>query len=226
MRKVLFVGAVIGFVLAMAGAASAHVEAEAEPAQTSAENATLTFTAEAESSTAGIVRLEIAPPYGFDSTGVTLANAPEGWTLSQTDLGFAFEGAALPAGEDLVAGAQVGTLPDETETEWKAIVTYSDGQVDRWIDERVDGEDEPQDPAALLTLERGAAPNTSSTSEASTTTTTAEAASSPTSATTTALADDEDDDDGGSGLLVAVIVIAAIAAVGAGTYAISRRRSN
>ena len=97
------------------GVASAHVEVEAEPSQASAENATLNVSAEAESDTAGIVRLEIAPLSDFDVTGVTLATAPDGWTLAPTDLGFAISGPALPAGQDLKAAVKAPKLPAATE---------------------------------------------------------------------------------------------------------------
>jgi hypothetical protein len=217
----MFLGMVLALSAAMAGVAGAHVEVEAEPAQTGAEGATLTFTVEAESSTAGIQRMEVAQPEGFDATGATLASGPEGWTLSETDLGFAVEGAPVPAGEDLVAGVQVAALPSEAETEWKVIVTYSDGRVDRWIDERTPGGEEPEEPAALLTLEPGTETTTTSappTTEATTSTTAAA------STTTAAAADGEDDDDGGNGLVIILIVVLAAALIGGGAFAMSRRR--
>jgi uncharacterized protein YcnI len=219
MRRAVFVLTVLVGLVVTAGVASAHVEVEADPPQTSAQNATLTFTAEAESSTAGITRLEIAPPSGFDTKGVTLASAPDGWTLAETDLGFAFSGPALKPGEELEAAAKVPQLPSTTETQLKALVTYSDGHVDRWIEERQDGQPEPENPTALLTLEQGA-------ESGSTTSTTAADSTSTTAAdqTTTTVADDSEDDDSSSALpwIIGVIVLAAI--IAAVVYALSRRR--
>jgi len=207
-RAVLLLTVLAGLVLT-AGVASAHVEVEAEPAQTSAENATLTFTAEAESSTAGITRLEIAPPSDFDVKGATLASGPAGWALAPTDLGFAVSGPALKPGEALEAAVKVPKLPAATQTQLKALVTYSDGHVDRWIEERQPGQPEPEEPTALLTLEQGAAGSTTSTTAAESSSTTAA------DETTTTVADDtEDGDDSGSALpwIIGALVLAAIIA--------------
>ena len=215
MRRAAFLLTVLVGLVVTAGVASAHVEVEAEPSQTSAENATLTFTAEAESTTAGITRLEIAPPSDFDVTGATLASGPAGWTLAPTDLGFAVSGPALPPGQELEAAVKVPKLPASTETQLKALVTYSDGHIDRWIEERQPGQPEPEEPTALLTLEQGSAGSTTSTTSAESTSTTSS------EETTTTVADTEDDDSSALPWIIGAIVLAAI--IAAVVVVLSRR---
>jgi len=208
-RAVFLLTVLVGLVLT-AGVASAHVEAEAEPSQTSAENATLTFNAEGESSTAGITRLEIAPPSDFDVKGATLASGPDGWTLAPTDLGFAVSGPALKPNEELEVAVKVPMLPAATETQLKALVTYSDGKVDRWIEERQPGQPEPEEPTALLTLEPSG--SSESTSE---TTATSESSTTARDQTTTTAADSSGDDDSSVwpwvlGVLVVALIVAGV----------------
>ena len=226
---VLLVAAALALVTATA--ALAHIEVEADPAQAGAANATLSFSAEGESTTAGIAKLEVISPEGFDAAGTQLASGPQGWTLSVTDRGFVVSGPALPPSEDLDVVVRVRKLPDAATSEFKALVTYSDGHVDRWIQLRQAGAPEPDMPAALLTLEpsptTSAPPSTStpSTSAPPSTSTPSTTAGSSTSTTEPSADTSESDDDSSNvGWVVAALVVAGAVAAGAVLFARSRRR--
>src|SRR5690606_36033294 len=47
---------------------------------------------------------------------------------------------------------RVAQLPDSTELVFKALVNYSDGGVDRWIEEPSEANPNPENPAAVLRL--------------------------------------------------------------------------
>lgn len=59
--------------------ASAHVEASAEGAQAGTGPVTVSFVAEAESATAGIVGVKTQLPAGIAPDAVSLASGPAGW---------------------------------------------------------------------------------------------------------------------------------------------------
>src|SRR6266540_6491838 len=63
-----------------AGVASAHVEVKADKAQAGATDVTVSFDAEAESTSAGVVSLRVVLPSGIAPTDVTYVSGPPGWT--------------------------------------------------------------------------------------------------------------------------------------------------
>jgi uncharacterized protein YcnI len=140
------------------GVAFAHVEVEAEPAIAGSTNATVTFSAEAESATAGIESVRIVLPAGILPAEVALADGPSGWTLTPTSDGYSVGGAALPVREEAVHSVTIARLPDETRLIFKALVTYANGDVDRWIEEPTAANPEPQNPAPVLELQPGPRP--------------------------------------------------------------------
>lgn len=98
-----------------------------------------------------------------------------------------------------------GPLPDVETLTFKALQTYADGEVVRWIEDTPPGGQEPEHPAPVLNVAKAAA-------SASPSAPAAEDA-------------DEDSDDEGNILNVAALGIAGAALVVAiGTYAGSRRR--
>jgi uncharacterized protein YcnI len=149
----LLAGVVVG-ALAMAGVAFAHVEISADNPQAGATNVVITFEAEAESDTAGISKVEVVLPAGITFADVTLKEGPPGWTLSKTDDGYAVGGKALPMGTNAEHSVTVAKLPDVESLTFKALVTYSNGAIDRWI-----GDPNADNPAPVLELEPAAAPS-------------------------------------------------------------------
>lgn len=139
-------------VLALAGtAAFAHVEVESETAQALATNATVAFTAEAESTTAGLAKFQVVLPEGIAPADVTLADAPAGWTFAATPDGYTVGGAALAPGKDATWKITVRQLPDAKELVFKTLETYGDGKIERWIELPKDGA-APEHPAPVLKL--------------------------------------------------------------------------
>lgn len=140
--------------LALASPASAHVEVEAEGASALAENVTLAFTAESESSSAGITKLEVILPEGIKPTDVTYGKGPDGWTLAPTDRGYTVSGPAVAPGKEAAYSVTVRQLPDATSLAFKTLQSYSDNRVDRWIE--VDKSGGEGSPAPVLKLEAAA----------------------------------------------------------------------
>jgi hypothetical protein len=66
---------------------------------------------------------------------------------------FTVAGPALPVGTDAIFSFVIDQVPyDATELVFKAILTYTDGTPERWIDETVAGQPAPQHPAPILKL--------------------------------------------------------------------------
>jgi uncharacterized protein YcnI len=153
------VGAVAGLaVLGLAGPALAHVEVSADKTTAGAENVTLTFTGEAENDKAGISSERVVLPDGIAPASVTLVKAPAGWTFTQGADGFTVAGKALKVGVDAVWKVKIAKLPDgQTRLSFKTLETYGDGEVVRWIEIQEAGQDEPDNPAPLVTLKPGPA---------------------------------------------------------------------
>ncbi len=145
-------------VLAVVGVAYAHTEVTAEPAVAGATNAVLTFEAAAESPTAGISSVRIVLPEGIAPSDVTLKSGPSGWKLTATTDGYTVGGATLPQGRDAVHAVTVTRLPNATRLVFKALVNYSNGTVDRWIEEPTTANPNPDNPAPVLELEPAPTP--------------------------------------------------------------------
>ncbi|GAA2248126.1 MULTISPECIES: DUF1775 domain-containing protein [Streptomyces] len=123
------------FAVAVATAvpAAAHAEVEAEGARALDQNVELTFSAESESASAGISKLEVILPKGITPQDVTYEEGPEGWKFAPTGRGYTVSGPKLAVGEDAEHAVTVRQLPDAKELVFKTLQTYSDGKVDRWI---------------------------------------------------------------------------------------------
>ena len=143
---------------ALAGPAWAHVEVEAEPGQPGAVDALVKIMAEAESTTAGISKVEVVADPAIPADQVTIADGPSGWKAAAGPLGgFVLEGPALPTGEDAKVSLRVKTLPDAPQVVFKVIETYSDGKISRWISLPGPDGKEPDNPAPIIKLTAGAA---------------------------------------------------------------------
>jgi hypothetical protein len=142
---------------ALALPASAHVQVEAVPGAPGAVDAVLNITAAAESATAGIAKLDVVADPAIPADQVTLVDGPAGWKVTPgTQNGFALEGPALPKGEDAKISVRVKALPNVPQVVFKVLQSYSDGDVERWIElPGLDGQ-EPDKPAPTVKLTAGA----------------------------------------------------------------------
>jgi uncharacterized protein YcnI len=159
-------------VLLGAGTAGAHVEVTPSSLPKGGE-AVFSFSVPNEEENANTIVLEVTFPTKFPIASV-LVKPMTGWTITTetaklakpitTDDGTVTEAVskvtwtALP-NQGLAPGqfdlftVSAGPLPKKTsKLEFKALQTYSDGTIVRWIDPTVKGTPEPEHPAPTLTL--------------------------------------------------------------------------
>ncbi|SMO96255.1 Uncharacterized protein YcnI [Geodermatophilus aquaeductus] len=217
----------LGVVVVGAGPAGAHVEASAEGAQAGAGPLTVSFLAEAESSTAGIVGAQVQLPEGLPPASATLASAPAGWAMTPTADGYEVAGPDIGAGVDLEYSVVIDRLPQEAPAElpFKTLLRYSDGVEDAWIEVPFEGNPEPENPAPSIAVAPAAAPVTTpapATESAAPSTAATESSPSRSAAPEAAAAD-----DGGlsTGAVVALAAVAAAALAG-GLWFLRRRSSH
>jgi len=208
----------LALLLLGAGPALAHVEATVDDgAQAGDGPVTVTFSADAESPSAGIASVATQLPEGVLPEWVTLASGPPGWALTPTADGYELTGPALATGTDAEYAVTIGQLPpDLTELVFPTLVRYVDGSEDAWIEPTTADNPTPASPAPGVTVAPAAAtsapPSTTSAPAAPTTT----AAPNDTAASAT--------DDGGSNTaLVLTIVVLALAVVAAGLWFLRSR---
>jgi hypothetical protein len=159
-RRASVVAALSAGVFAVAvPSAGAHVEIRApEGTQAGTGPVTLTFIAEAESTTAGIVAVQSQLPAGIAPEEVTLAGGPAGWTLTPTPDGFDLGGPDIGTGVDVEFGVTVARVPaDATELVFPTMQRYADGRQDAWIEPVTDALPDPDMPAPVVTVAPGAA---------------------------------------------------------------------
>ena len=206
------------------GSAAAHVEATADGAQAGNGPVTVSFSAAAESPTAGISSVRTRLPAGVLPEWLSLAAGPPGWTLTTTADAYEVSGPPLPQGTDAEFSIEVGQLPADLsgEVTLPTVVTYADGSEDAWIEVPTADNPEPAMPAPSIPM--AAAPAQPSASASG-------SAPEPSpSATTTSPAgralpeEPAPDDDAGAGLVVGLGVGAA--AVLAGGLWFWRRRGS
>lgn len=229
--------AVVLGALALAGPASAHVEVEPDTAQALTVGAVVGFNAEGESSTAGISQIRVVLPTGIAPGDVTLADGPQGWSLTAASDGYTVAGTALAPGKNAEYKVRIRQLPDAKELVFKSLVTYTDGHIDRWI-ELPQGGTEPEHPAPVLKLTAAAPGATPLAASPSAPVSSAPAASAPTSAAASQTpaaaptapasaaapaAKAADSGSSGSGPVIAAVVVVLLAAVGGAVW--WRRRS-
>ena len=180
-------------VLLLAGPASAHVTVQPSTAVKGASDQTFSFRVPNEKDNASTTELQVFFPTADPIASVLVAPTP-GWkatitnvklaTPIQTDDGaitnavseITWTGGSIAPGYYQDFTVDMGQLPSNTGSlTFKALQTYSDGSIVRWIQSDVPGQPEPANPAPVLTLTNAAGP---SASPAPVTTTAAPAASS------------------------------------------------
>jgi uncharacterized protein YcnI len=198
-RTAVAILVLLSALLTFAGPASAHVIVQpGEAVQGSYTK--LTFRVPNESDTAATVKLEVELPASIE--GARTKPVP-GWTATVDGRTIRWEGGRVEPGQFQEFDISVGPLPEVDQLVFKAVQTYSDGSEARWIEETVDGEEEPERPAPVLTLTAAGDDEVQ-----------------------LAAAVDQDDVDGARTLGVTGIVVGAVALLtGIGTAVSARRRS-
>ncbi|WP_307856630.1 YcnI family protein [Catenulispora pinistramenti] len=236
-------GAVL-VVLALAGPASAHVTIGPDTTAKGGSDVELTFRVPNEEDQANTTQLEVDFPTDKPITGVLPEPTP-GWTVKVDDVTLAtpiktddgtvtqvvqritWSGGQIPPGQYQGFRVMLGSLPDNADSlTFKALQTYSNGDVVRWIDVQQPGQPEPDHPAPVLTLTAAAPDGASPSAPSSQVTATATAsapASSPSSAGITASAKTSDSTARGLGIAGIVIGVLGLAAGAFGITAARRK---
>jgi uncharacterized protein YcnI len=177
-------------VLAMAGAAAAHVTVNPNTA-VQGSYAKLTFRVPTEMDNASTTRLQVFFPQAEPLAVVSVKPHP-GWTFKVTTAKLATPvttgsgtisqavskvtwtadsaASAIKPGEFDEFDISTGPLPTAASMQFKALQTYSNGQIVRWIESATSGAAAPEHPAPVLTLtpqgdQQAAASSSSSTSD-------------------------------------------------------------
>ncbi|MBM2623028.1 YcnI family protein [Actinoplanes sp. LDG1-06] len=177
LKRSAVVGAtVLGFTLALASPALAHVTVNPDTA-TAGGYSKVTFRVPNESDSTSTTKVEINLPADKPVASVSIKPLT-GWdvatTISKLDKPLEAHGAQITeavskitwtakSGSDIKPhqfqefDVSLGPLPAEGDMVFKALQTYSDGTVVRWIDEPSTDGTEPESPAPVLKLVAGAA---------------------------------------------------------------------
>ena len=191
--------------LAITAPAAAHVTVQ--PAEAEQGSYTkLTFRTPNESDTAATVKLEVSLPAEVESART---KPVPGWTETVDGKTIRWEGGRIEPGQFQEFDISVGPLPKVDALLFKAVQTYDDGLVVRWVDEPVEGEDEPQHPAPTLTLVAAARDDAE-----------------PIEVTPVSSVDQDDVDSARTVGVIGIVVGALGLLAGLGAYAASRRRSS
>lgn len=235
--------------LAVAGPASAHVTIGPDTTAKGGSDVELTFRVPNEEAQATTTQIEVDFPTDKPITGVLPEPTP-GWTAKVDNLTLAspiktddgtvtqvvqritWSGGQLAPGQYQGFRVMLGHLPDDADSlTFKALQTYSNGDVVRWIDVQQPGQPEPDHPAPVLTLTAAAPDGTQPGAPSSSVTATASApgTTSGTSSTTTPTppstpaASAKSSDSTARGLGIAGIVIGVLG-LGAGAFGIMAAR--
>lgn len=155
--------------IGLTGIASAHVTAQPGEAEQGG-YAKVTFRTPNERDTAGTVQLEVTLPAEHPIPSVSTRPIP-GWTVAveRTKLAtpvktsdgeiteavtkITWSGGRIAPGTFEDFDTSMGPLPTDTDQlVFKALQTYDNGEVVRWIEDRQEGAPEPEHPAPVLKL--------------------------------------------------------------------------
>jgi uncharacterized protein YcnI len=169
-RRMFAVGALCALALVtLIGTASAHVTANPGTAQQGGFTK-ISFRVPNERDTASTTQLEISFPTDHPIAFVATRAIP-GWTstvqkakldkpiktedgeISEVVSKITWSGGKIPPGSFEDFDVSMGPLPTDTdELVFKALQTYSNGEVVRWIDTATEGAPEPEHPAPVVKL--------------------------------------------------------------------------
>lgn len=201
-----------GLLLAVAGPASAHVTVNPNAA-VQGDYTKIAFRVPNETEKTDTTKLEVNLPTDTPIASVSLKPVP-GWTAVsvtsklanpiKTDDGevtqaiskitwTADAAAAIKPGQFQEFELSLGPLPDAKQVIFKALQTYSDGSIVRWIDEPTTDGSEPEHPAPVLKL---------------TAATSADTPSGAPAVATVAAADETDSSGNGTAWGIAALVVA------------------
>jgi uncharacterized protein YcnI len=212
-KKVL--GLALALVLFSAAPALAHVSVNpSEVAEGSF--AKLTFRVPNESDTATTTELEVVFPESTPFSSARTKPVP-GWTAEIVMDGdrvgsIIWTGGEIGTSEFQEFDISLGPIPEADVLTFPAIQTYSDGEVVRWIDPVVEGEEEPEHPAPTLTIVEGTGDHHGGTAE--------EEEASGEEATAAADVDPDDDAENGTDPITFLALFVAGAALIAGVAAL------
>jgi uncharacterized protein len=161
---------VAALVVGLAGPAATHVSVNPKEAAKGS-FAKLTFRVPNERDNASTVKVEVAFPTDHPIANVSVRPVPgwtavltrtklakplddgEGGTIDETVSLATWSGGVIKPGEFQEFDVSVGPLPkDVDKLVFKAVQTYDNGEVVRWIEEAAAGTAEPEHPAPVLTL--------------------------------------------------------------------------
>jgi hypothetical protein len=209
----------LAVLLFTAGPAAAHVEATvSDGAQAGGGPITVTFSAEAERSAAGIAGVKTQLPAGILPEWVSLVSGPDGWALTGTADGYSITGPALAPGTDAEYAIRIGTVPpDSTTLVFKTLVDYTDGSEDAWIEEPTSADPDPESPAPAVSVAPAAATASAPATSAAPT------SAAPASATPSPAAAEDSSSGPGAALYVTIGLVVLLAVAGALWFWRSRR---
>ena len=169
-RITLAGGVAVSAVLLLAGTASAHVSVQPQGEAAKGGYAVINFKVPNERDNASTTKLEVSFPTDHPLASVMPQPVP-GWDIEVTTSKLAkplqmhgktineavskvtWTGGKIAPGRFQQFPLSVGQLPEDADQlVFKAIQTYSDKEVVRWIEEPKEGADEPETPAPVLKL--------------------------------------------------------------------------
>jgi uncharacterized protein YcnI len=184
-RAAALVAVCVVALVTLVGVASAHVTANATTAKQGSYTK-VSFRVPNERDTASTTQLEVNFPTDHPLASVSTRTVP-GWTSNvtktkldkpiKTDDGeisevvskIVWTGGKIPPGSFEDFDVSMGPLPTDTnELVFKALQTYDNGEVVRWIDTAPEGAPEPDHPAPVLKLTPADAPATAPATETTT----------------------------------------------------------
>jgi len=236
LRKLTFTGIVGAVVIGWAAPALAHVTVEPASAAKGATDVQITLRVPSEED-AATTKVDIALPTEPPLVGV-LAQPVPGWTAKVTtqhldtpiqtddgpvsdivtDVTWTADSAATGIQPENFQGFQIlaGSLPDEgSEVVFKAVQTYANGDVVRWVDPVTAGGPEAEHPTPIMTLTSG-----ETTGHGGETTTTVAAGGSAGGDNSSA----KDDADTAKTIGIIAIILSVLALIGVGLALAMRRR--
>ncbi|WP_223297588.1 YcnI family copper-binding membrane protein [Catenulispora acidiphila] len=221
-------------ILGSAGAASAHVTIGPDATAKGGRDVELTFRVPDEEATATTTKVEVVFPTDHPVTGVLPESTP-GWTVavtnstlpkpvtaddgtvSQAVSKLTWTGGATAPGQYQGFRVMLGKLPDDTnQLVFKAVQTYSNGDVVRWIDLAQPSQPAPEHPAPVLVL---TAPGSGSQ-----TSDTADTAASTPSVTAAPVTPNSASSDTTARTLGTAGIVVGVAGLAVGAFGVSRAR--